>query len=133
MNLVFGKKFKILVMHFCIYMDKKTIILELSSELIDKIDRLNIIGDRSKFISNLLEEQIKSQISNVNTKDDLVTIMKQNNKLPKATREISLVTNDGILLGKFDIDTLEGFEDLTKKIQEISKDPAVQIRASSLF
>jgi hypothetical protein len=120
-------------MHFYIYMNKKTIILELSSELIDKIDRLNIIGDRSKFISNLLEEQIKSQVSNVNTKDDLVTIMKQNNKLPKAIREISLVTNDGILLGKFDIDTLEGFEDLTRKIQEISKDPAVQIRASSLF
>ncbi len=115
-------------------MDKKTIILELSSELIDKIDRLNIIGDRSTFISNLLEEQIKSQVSkSVNTKDDLVTIMKQNNKLPKATREISLVTNDGVLLGKFDIDTLEGFEDLTRKIQEISKDPAVQIRASSLF
>jgi len=115
-------------------MEKKTIILELSSELVDKIDRLNIIGDRSTFISNLLEEQINSQVSdNVDNQDDLLTMMKQNNKLSKATREISLFTGDGTFLGKFDIDTLEGFEDLTRKIQEISKDPAVQIRASSLF
>jgi len=115
-------------------MEKKTIILELSSELVDKIDRLNLIGDRSTFISNLLEEQINSKVSNnLSVKDDLVTIMKQNNKSINTTKEISLVTDDGILLGKFDIDTLEGFEDLTKKIQEISKDPAVQIRASTLF
>ena len=115
-------------------MDKKTIILELSSELIDKIDRLNTIGDRSTFISNLLEEQINSQVTDdVDTKNDLVTKMNQNNKFTRISREINLVTSDGILLGKFDIDTIEGFEDLTRKIQEISKDPAVQIRASSLF
>jgi len=121
-------------MHFFIYMEKKTIILELSSELVDKIDRLNITGDRSTFISNLLEEKINSQLSNnVDTKDDLVTMMKHDNKIFKSAKEISLVTSDGILLGKFDIDTLEGFEDLTRKIQEISNDPAVQIRASTLF
>ncbi len=115
-------------------MEKKTIILELSSELVDKIDRLNMIGNRSTFISNLLEKQINLQDSdNVSIKNDLVTIMKQNNKLLKTSKEISLVNDDGMLLGKFDIDTLEGFEDLTRKIQEISKDPAVQIRASSLF
>jgi len=115
-------------------MEKKTIILELSCELVDKIDRLNMIGDRSTFISNLLEKQIDLQDSdNVSIKNDLVTIMKQNNKQLKTSKEISLVNDDGMLLGKFDIDTLEGFEDLTRKIQEISKDPAVQIRASSLF
>jgi hypothetical protein len=115
-------------------MEKKTIILELSSELVDKIDRLNTLGDRSNFISNLLEEQINSKVSDdVNNQDNLVTTMKQNNNLLKTNREISLFASDGILLGKFDIDTLEGFEDLTKKIQEISKDPAVQIRASTLF
>lgn len=115
-------------------MEKKTIILELSCELIDKIDRLNTIGDRSTFISNLLEEQINSKISeSIDSQDNLLTIMRQNNSLLKTSGEISLVTDDGILLGKFDIDTLEGFENLTKKIQEISKDPAVQIRASTLF
>jgi hypothetical protein len=127
-------KIKIPVMYFSINMEKKTIILELSSELVDKIDRLNFIGDRSTFISNILEEQINSQVSeNIDNKDDLITMMKQDNELSKTTRKLSLVTSDGTLLGEFDIDTLEGFEDLTRKIQEISKDPAVQIRASALF
>ena len=40
-------------------MEKKTILLEISCELIDKIDRLNTIGDRSEFISYLLNEQIE--------------------------------------------------------------------------
>ena len=39
-------------------MEKKTILLEISAELIDKIDRLNTMGDRSEFISHLLNEQI---------------------------------------------------------------------------
>ena len=121
-------------MHFSIYMEKKTIILELSSELVDKIDRLNNLGDRSAFISNLLEEQFNSQVSDIiDIKDDSITMMKQGNKLLKDTKELSLVSSDGILLGKFDINTLEGFEDLTKRIQKLSKDPAVQIRASTLF
>ena len=115
-------------------MERKTIILELSSELVEKIDRLNTIGDRSAFISSLLEEKINSQVSdNVDAKDSLVTVMKQNNKFSNVNRKLSLVNSEGVLLGKFDIDTLEGFEDLTRKIQEISKDPAVQIRASTLF
>ena len=120
-------------MHF-FCMERKTIILELPSELIDKIDRLNAIGDRSTFISNLLENQINTQFSeNAEQMDDFVSTMKKSPKLSKTSRKISLITSDGTLLGKFDIDTLEGFEDLTKKIQEISKDPAVQIRASTLF
>ena len=115
-------------------MEKKTIVLELSSELIDKIDRLNKLGDRSVFITNLLEEQINSKDNEyVETKDNLFTMMKQSNKSSISSRKLSLITSDGVLIGKFDIDTLEGFEDLTKKIQEISKDPAVQIRASTLF
>ena len=40
-------------------MEKKTILLEISCELIDKIDRLNTMGDRSEFISHLLNEQIE--------------------------------------------------------------------------
>ncbi|MGF3554588.1 MAG: hypothetical protein ACQXXF_04855 [Thermoplasmatota archaeon] len=115
-------------------MEKKTILLELSCELIDKIDRLNTLGDRSSFISSLLEEQINSKISkNIDNQDNLVSIMKQDSSLLKTSGEISLVTDDGLLIGKFDINTLEGFENLTRKIQEISKDPAVQIRASTLF
>jgi hypothetical protein len=39
-------------------MEKKTILVEISAELIDKIDRMNTMGDRSEFISHLLHEQI---------------------------------------------------------------------------
>ena len=45
-------------------MEKKTIILNLSCELIDKIDKLNTTGNRSSFISDLLEEQLKSFATN---------------------------------------------------------------------
>lgn len=115
-------------------MEKKKIILELSCELIDEIDRLNTLGDRSNFVSFLLEEQLKSKLSDdENTTDEFMTKMGKNKNNYKLSGEINLVNSKGTSLGKFDIDTLEGFEDLTKKIQEISKDPAVQIRASSLF
>jgi len=40
-------------------MEKKTIMLELTSELIDKIDRINTMGDRSEFIQHLLNQQIE--------------------------------------------------------------------------
>ena len=115
-------------------MQKKKIILELSCELIEEIDRLNTIGDRSDFVSYLLEEKLKSKISgNPEIKDEFLTRMGKNQDIIKISGEIDLVDSKGISLGKFDIDTLEGFEELTRKVQEISKDPAVQIRASSLF
>ena len=40
-------------------MEKKTIFLELPCELIDEIDRLNTLGDRSTFVSLLLEKQME--------------------------------------------------------------------------
>jgi metal-responsive CopG/Arc/MetJ family transcriptional regulator len=58
-------------------MEKKTILLEISSELIDKIDRLNTMGDRSEFISHLLNEQIEKP----NEKDS-------NQSTPSTTRII---------------------------------------------
>lgn len=43
--------------------------------------------------------------------------------------EIGLVTNDGLTLGKFNINTVEGFENLARKIEQVSEDPIVRIRA----
>ena len=40
-------------------MDKKNIYLKLPCELIDKIDNINNLGDRSEFIADLLEKQLK--------------------------------------------------------------------------
>jgi metal-responsive CopG/Arc/MetJ family transcriptional regulator len=45
-------------------MEKKTIMIEISAELIDKIDSLNTMGDRSEFISHLLNEQIEKPKKN---------------------------------------------------------------------
>ena len=39
-------------------MEKRTIFLELSTEIIDKIDQRNKLGDRSLFVSSLLEKQL---------------------------------------------------------------------------
>jgi hypothetical protein len=112
-------------------MENKSIILKLPSELIDKIDQLNKMDDRSTFIKQLLEEQLQFLYSDgMDETTEIITTMSQ----PSSnTGEIDLVNSNGVSLGKFDIDTLEGFEDLAKKIQEASRDPAVQIRARSFF
>jgi hypothetical protein len=115
-------------------MEKRTIILNLSSELIDKIDRLNTMDDRSDFISNLLEKQLDAPLSNtINESSNLISKMSNKEGFLGISGEINLINSEGLSIGKFDIDTLEGFENLAKKIQEISKDPAVQIRAQSFF
>ena len=112
-------------------MEKKKVILELPCELIDKIDRLNNLEDRSDFISHLIEKQL--EISNLNSSNESITKMSENKGFFGVNGEINLLNCNGDSLGTFDIDTLEGFENLTKKIQEISRDPAVQIRARTLF
>ncbi len=115
-------------------MEKKNIILELSCELIDKIDRLNTSDDRSVFISSLLEKQLEENERNIIKAGMEFPSMMNNSESPFGfSGIINMVNNQGVSLGKFNINTLEGFEELTKKIQEISEDPAVQIRASTLF
>ena len=115
-------------------MEKKNIILELPCELIDKIDRLNTTEDRSTFISSLIEKQIEEN-ERVRFKAgmDSQTLMSTTDRPFGLSGIIDIIDNQGVSLGKFNINTLEGFEDLTKKIKEISEDPAVQIRASTLF
>lgn len=121
-------------MYFSSYMDKKKIILELSCELIDKIDRLNTIGDRSSFISNILKKQLEENEPNrLNVSTELTSMMSKGESPFGVSGIIDLINSQGVSLGKYNINTLEGFEELTKKIQEISEDPAVQIRARILF
>jgi len=115
-------------------MDKKNIILELSCELIEKIDRLNNTSDRSSFISKLIEEQLKQSLTNTaNEPPQYITKMSDKENIIKYPSEIRLVNSKGISVGKFDINTLDGFENMIKKVHEISEDPAVQIRARTLF
>ena len=111
-------------------MDKKTIILELPCELIDKIDRQNSMGDRSEFITQLLEDQLQGDINEgLDNTSELTTKMSDSeNLLGVSPGMLNLINNEGVSVGKFDVNTVEGFEDLAKKIEEISEDPIVRIR-----
>jgi hypothetical protein len=53
----------------------------------------------------------------------------QAGELGQLTGEISLVNSQGMSLGKFDINTEEGFENLAAKICEISDDSIVRMKA----
>ena len=112
-------------------MEKKSIILELSCELIDKIDRLNSMGNRSAFVTHLLKGQMHQPAdSGLAASTELTTKMSETGGLPGTTQGLLGITNnEGASIGKFDINTVEGFEDLAKKIQEISLDPIVRMRA----
>jgi hypothetical protein len=111
-------------------MEKKSVILELSCELVDKIDRLNTLGDRSAFITHLLEQQIEPKTSaGLDASTELTTRMTPSGEPLIISGEINLLNSSGASLGKFDINTLEGFENLAKKIKEVSENPVVQIRA----
>jgi len=107
-------------------MEKKTIMIEIPCELIDKIDRLNNIGDRSNFVTDLLNKQIQPK-TGIDSTTEFTTTMKDNKQ--NNSGEINLVTSNGNSLGKFDVNTVEGFEQLAQKIKEISNHPVVQIKA----
>jgi len=111
-------------------MEKKSIILELPCELIDRIDSLNTIGDRSAFVSHILQKQLKQEVNtNIDISTELTTRMHETSvPFGVSSGEIDLLNSRGISLGKFDINTVEGFEELAKKIQEVSEDPIVRIR-----
>ena len=110
-------------------MDKKTIFLELPAEMIDQIDRNNEMGDRSTFISDLLNKQLQTNITTMNFTPEIQTSMQSPNNVFNKPGEIKVVDSKGIPLGNFDIDTVEGFENLGKKISEISNDPIVRMKA----
>ena len=109
-------------------MEKKTIFLELPSKMIARIDEQNTVGDRSVFISELIDKQLQTPVSEMDVSTEIPTTM-QTGELGEVTGEVSLVNNGGVPLGKFDINTVEGFEELSKKISELSDDPIVRMRA----
>ena len=109
-------------------MEKKIIFLELPIDVIEKIDGQNNMGTRSIFISDLLEKQLQTTVSEMDVTTEIATRM-QACEPEEFSGEISLVNNRGISLGKFNINTEEGFENLAKKISEISDDPIVRMKS----
>ena len=111
-------------------MEKRTIFLELPSEMIDHIDRINTVGDRSAFITDLLNRQLNTDVSTMNVTQDLTSRMEiEAPSLSDVPGEINITNSKGVHIGKFNINTVEGFEQLAKKICEMSDDPIVRMRA----
>ena len=108
-------------------MEQKIIFLELSTDIIEKIDDRNKIGTRSVFISDLLEKQL-TQVSRMDVTTEISASMNAE-EIDEVTGEVSLVNSQGVSLGKFNINTGEGFESLAEKICEISNDPIVRMKA----
>lgn len=110
-------------------MEKRTIFLELPSNIIDEIDIRNTMGDRSLFVTDLLEKQLQqNEVSRMDISSEIKTVKDKLKKLD-SPGVITLVDNEGTPLGRFDINTVEGFEALARKICEISEDYTVRIKA----
>jgi hypothetical protein len=109
---------------------KKTVFLELPCELLDKIDRTNILGDRSAFVTEMLEKQLEQDTTKgIDASTEFTTTMSESKSTLGVTGEIDIINRDGVSLGRFNINTLEGFEDLARKIREVSEDPLVRTKA----
>ena len=110
-------------------MEKKTIFIELPCETIDKIDHWNNMGDRSIFVNELLEKQLERQIHRSSIATELSTNIDTCKETSVSSGEINLVNNQGMIMGRFNINAVSGFEALAEKIIELSNDPAVKIKA----
>ena len=110
-------------------MEKRTIFLELPSEMIEKIDRKNTLGDRSLFVSGLLERQLQQEFNRMAVSTDLTARMEANEGHFGTSGELGLFDPKGDPIRKFNINSVEGFEELATVISELSEDPIVRMRA----
>jgi len=113
-------------------MERKTIFLELPIETLEKIDHHNNTDDRSSFITGLLNKQLDTLVSTMNMSTEIVNTMQNQSLEDTKPGEINILNNKGQNMGKFNINTLEGFENLAKKICEISDDPIVRMKTRRL-
>ena len=112
-------------------MEKKIVFLELPANIIEKIDEKNTIGSRSLFVSELLEKQLHTSVSEMHAAPEISSRMHAG-ELGQKSEEVSLVNSKGLPLGKFDINTVNGFQNLAEKICELSEDPIVRMKARRL-
>jgi hypothetical protein len=117
-------------------MHKKTILLELPAEIVDKIDQQNMTGDRSTFISHLLDTQFKTDFSLMNEMDgatELSSKMQDELSSVPFSGELNLTTSSGKLIGNFNINTVEGFNEIANTIATLSEDPIVRMKARRIL
>jgi hypothetical protein len=109
-------------------MEKKIIFLEVPIEMLVKIEKQNMVGSRSAFVSDLLEKQLQTHVTSMHATPEIPSCMTAG-ELKETPGEIGLFSSRGLPLGKFNINTVEGFDTLAKKISEMSSDPMVRMKA----
>jgi hypothetical protein len=118
------------------YMHKKTILLELPAEIVDRIDQQNMTGDRSTYISNLLGNQFKTDVSLMDAMDgttELSSRMKDEMADVPFTGELKLTTAQGKPVGNFNINSVDGFDQMAETIAKMSDDPIVRMKARKML
>lgn len=112
-------------------MEKKAIFLELPADIVDTVDSQNVMKDRSAFISDLLRKQLQNQKCLTDKSFESTIGMDKN---PSSfSNDIRFIDKNGKDHGCFDINSVEGFENLAKKINEMSNNPNVKMRARLLL
>ena len=102
---------------------------ELPASVVDQIDTLSRGEPRSMFVSDLLERELGSRMQHLAPGSELSASMAS--KGP-AGSVLSLVDGRGVSLGRFDIDSVEGFSSLAEKVCELSNDPIVRMKARAM-
>jgi hypothetical protein len=112
-----------------LYAGEEDCFLKLPTSVIDEIDALNTTGSRSAFMSELIENQLRVRMDELKASPEIHTMMHAKEETSGVPGEISLVDSRGVSLGRFNVNTVEGFERLADKIREISDDPIVRMKA----
>jgi hypothetical protein len=113
-------------------MDKKTIFLELPCEIIDRIDNINTLGDRSLFVSDLLQKQLNQRVTKMKISDENIESEEINEEDISCSSEIIIKDSNGESIGRFDINSIEDFQVLAEKLCNLSENPQVRMRARLL-
>jgi hypothetical protein len=109
-------------------MQKKILFIELSTDVLEKIDEHNNLGSRSTYVSELLEKKF-NQKTNATSRPQNDTLRMHAGEILHSTGEIELRTSQGETLGQFNINTGRGYDNLSEKIAELSENPMVQMKA----
>jgi len=91
------------------------------------LDEQNTAGSRSAFVSELLEKQLQMKVSELQASPEVPTTMHAGEP-HDVPGELSLISSKGLSLGRFNINTVEGFERLAEKVCELSDDPIVRMK-----
>ena len=113
------------------HMEKKTAFQEILSEMIDRVDQQNNLGDRSTFVSDLLDKHLQRNVDKLNVSTDLTNIMGDTEEFLGSSGEFNLINSKGFSLSNSDINLPDRFDHIAKKIDEISNDNIVRPRSKN--